>query len=632
MRKFEPVSLENVAITDAFWSPRIAINRSMTIPSVYHKLKEYGQIDALKPDLKVAHPRVYYWDSDVTKWIEACAYSLAVCPDKKLGKKVDQVINLFAKAQQEDGYLNSYFIAVEPQNRLTNLCHQHELYCAGHLTEAAVAYFRSTGKKKFLEVACRFADFIDSVFGPGKEKKQGYPGHPELELALVKLFRLTGRERYLRLAKFFIDERGRQPHYFEIEAEKRGEDAKAIRGTLDTYQAHLPVRKQKSVEGHAVRAMYLLSGMADVAAETKDAALLASCRRLWKNVVQKRMYITGGIGSSRFGERFTFDYDLPNETAYAETCAAIALVFFAHRMLQLEADSQYADVMERALYNGVLSGVSQDGKRFFYANPLSVFPEAFKGNTGHVSPVRQTWFGCACCPTNMVRLLSSIGQYIYSQNKDEAYVHLYVGGTAQFSIGGQCVELVQQTEYPWKETIRILVKPEKTSQFTLALRIPGWCRRPRLRINGKAVKLEPIMNKGYAKIRRIWSKGDVVDLTLPMPVERMEASPSVRMNCGRVALQRGPVVYCLEQVDNGKNLNDITLLRHAPAKVVFSKKMLGKVPVITTQGERRDTSEWRDSLYRIATGRTKKIQVKATPYFLWNNRGAGEMLVWIRSA
>ena len=634
LRQLTPVPLKKVTVDAGFWASRLTTNRQVTLPIEYEQCKETGRIDAWKLDWQEGMPNKpqLFWDSDVAKWLEAVAYSLTSHPDRKLEELADNVIDMIEKAQQPDGYLNVFFIVLHPKERWNNLRDQHELYCAGNLIEAAVAYYEATGKRKLLEVLCRCADCIDQLFGPGKDRKRGYPGHEEIELALVKLYRATGEKRYLKLAEFFVNERGRQPHYFDIEAKARGEKAEQYwAGTHAYNQAHLPVREQAEVVGHAVRAMYLYSGMADVAAETGDQALLDACKRLWHNLTEKRLHITGGIGPTHANEGFTFDYDLPNEDAYLETCAAIGLVFWAHRMLQLEPDARYADVMERALYNGTISGVSLDGERFFYGNPLASYPGVdgngrFAGKDYHYR--RSEWFGCACCPPNILRLLASLPGYIYSQSRDEAWVHLYAGGRAELEVAGQKVELIQQTEYPWKEKVNITLNLEKPARFTLALRIPGWCRAATLEVNGKALKTEA--HNGYAKIEREWQTGDKVELNLPMPVLRLEAHPKVRQNAGRVALQRGPLVYCLEEVDNGKDLHDLVLPAETELRAEHDPKLLGGVTVITGEAKRREHSGWPGQLYRPAGTKHKAVPFKAIPYFLWANRDPGEMIVWLR--
>lgn len=635
-----PVPLQNVHLEGGFWGPRQEINRTVTLPIEYQQCKETGRIDVVKLSWKPGDPNPPhpFWDSDLAKWIEAVGYSLSLHPDPALEELVDAVIDDMAAAQQPDGYLNSYFTLVEPQNRWANLRDMHELYCAGHLIEGAIAYYLATGKRKLLDVMCRYADYIATVFGPGDGQKRGYPGHEELELALVKLYRVTGEERYLDLARFFIDERGTQPHYFDIEARERGDDPTAWNhGRYEYNQSHLPVREQTTAKGHAVRAMYLYSGMADVAAETGDETLLAACERLWDNVTTRRMYITGGIGSASHGERFTYDYDLPNDTAYAETCAAIGLVFWAHRMVQLTGEARYADALERALYNGVLSGISLDGKRFFYANPLEVDPQAYTYRAdifgrSALTAERQEWFGCACCPPNIARLLASLGDYVYSSGSGALYLHLYAAGKADLEIDGRPVTVRQETNYPWDGEIRIVVAPEAEQSFALCLRIPAWARSAEVRVNGQTVDIAPRMDRGYARIERVWHNGDVVELSLPMPVERIEAHPAVRVNAGRVALQRGPLVYCLEEVDNGANLPDIVLPKDASLNTEYDENLLGGIVVIKAEGLRRPTDNWTNALYRPVESDAVPVSLTAVPYYAWGNRGPGEMLVWIRHA
>ncbi len=629
--KLRAVPLEDVTITDAFWNPRLETNRTVTLRSVYKQCKRTGRIDALKLTWKPGQPNEphNFWDSDVAKWIEAAAYSLAIHPDRTLQRLVDNVINLIAAAQQDDGYINVHYTTVEPQNRWMNLRCGHELYCAGHLIEAAVAYYEATGKRKLLEVMCRCANHIDSVFGRAKGKKRGYPGHPEIELALVKLYQATGRKRYLKLSRYFIDERGRRPHYYEIEAKARGEDSSvSLRDEpYEDTQAHLPPRRQGEAVGHAVRAMYLCAGMADVAGLAGDVELLAACKRIWKDVTERKVYLTGGIGSAREHEAFTRAYDLPNDVAYAETCAAIALVFFAHRMLQIEADAKYADVMERALYSGVLSGVSRDGERFFYANPLQVDPAAYKDSPDHLQPTRRPWFSCACCPTNVARLLASLGQYIYSASDTAAYVHLYVAGSGAARIAERNVTLTQRTNYPWAGSVKITVAVAGPATFALMLRIPGWCGRHKITVNGRPAGAA--VTKGYARIRRCWHDGDTVKLSLAMPVERIVAHPSVAADAGRVAIQRGPIVYCLEQCDHSADVLSIALTKKARLAARFDANTLGGIVTIEGTGVVPSAA---GGLYRRAEElKTRKVKIKAVPYCLWGNRKPGAMTVFLPS-
>lgn len=631
LRRLSPAGIRDVTIEGGFWGPRLALNRTATLPHIERQLARVGTLDAWRlrgrprPNEHVPQFR----DSDVAKWFEAAAYSLMTHPDPALERRLDSLVNLLAKAQWEDGYLNTYYTLVEPRNRWTNLRDMHELYCAGHLIEAAVAHHAATGKTCFLEIMCRCADHIAATFGPGRDQKRGYPGHEEIELALVKLYRATGERRYLRLAEFFINERGRRPHYFEREAKARGETQPLWTG-LDYFQAHLPVREQQTAEGHAVRAMYLFSALVDVAVETGDRTLLAASRRLWGNVTDRRMYLTGGVGSSRHGERFTFDYDLPNDSAYAETCAAIGLVLWSHRMLQVEDDGEHADVMERALYNGVLSGVSADGVRFSYANPLAVHLRPGGDHPTGFAPERQEWFVCPCCPPNLARLLASLGQYAYSTGPRQASVHLYLQSAADLEVAGQRVALTQRTDYPWQERVRITVEPERPAAWTLALRMPGWCAEPRVAVNGEPLDLRGVVRKGYARLRRRWSPGDRVEVTLPMPVVRVEAHPRVWMNAGRVALQRGPLVYCLEEADNGPQLDDIALLADQPLRAAYDRELLGGAVVITGRGRRRDAGRWGEALYRPGPTERAATRLRAIPYALWGNRGVGEMLVWVQ--
>jgi DUF1680 family protein len=621
-RTYIPVSFTAVSIEDEFWAPRIRVNRERTIPAEYRQCEETGRINAFRLNWKPGQKPVphIFWDSDVAKWVEAASYSLATHPDPALDAQLDEVIALIASAQQHDGYLNTHFTVVEPEKRWTNLRDWHELYCAGHLIEAAVAHFQATGKRTLLDVLSRYADHIETVFGAEPGKKRGYCGHEEIELALVKLCRATGEPRYLRLGQYFVDERGRQPHYFDIEARARGEDPKDYWAKTHAYtQSHLPVREQREVVGHAVRAMYLYSAMADLAGETDDDSLLKACEHLWNHLCTKRMYITGGIGPSSHNEGFTADYDLPDETAYAETCAAVGLVFWNHRLLQLDCDGRYADVMERALYNGVLSGVSLDGERFFYENPL-----ASLGNHH-----RQPWFDCACCPPNLARLLASLGQYIYAQSETDAVVHLYIQGSGRLKVGGQDVALRQETRYPWDGTVTIRLDTAQPATFGLKLRIPGWCRTAHLRVNGQAVDIAGKVERGYVRLERPWNPGDQVVLDLPMPVERIYAHPNVRQDMGYVALQRGPIVYCLEEVDQAVPVHRIVLPQTANLSSRFDPDLLEGVMVIKSTALASDVADWQGTLYRAQEPNLIPCTLTAIPYYAWDNRQSGQMSVWI---
>lgn len=641
-----PVSWKDVNISGGIWQMRQRINAAVTIPAQYEQIRKRGTLDVLQLKWKPGDDIHPFWDSDIGKWVEAAAYSLAKFPDAGLERQVDEIIDYIEAAQQEDGYFNTYYQLVEPDNKWTNLYYMHELYCAGHLTEGAVAYYHATGKRKMLDIMCRYMDLIDSKFGRAPGKTRGYCGHQEIELALVKLYKATGERKYLELSRYFIDERGSaEPYYFEQESLQRGVDVEkkanqtrhlkhylCCHGPFAEYQAHKPVKEQDAPVGHAVRAMYMYCAMADLAAEYGDAELLEACETIWTRLTGKQFYITGGIGPSPDGERFTFDYDLPNEMTYNETCASVGLVFWAHRMLQFAGDSRYADIMEQTLYNTILSSVSFEGDKFFYANYLTVYPDRFKYASKAIIdkmyPTRLPWFNVACCPPNVARLLAALGQYIYSTSDDAIYVHLYNDSEIEAALADTRVGVSQRTRYPWDGAVRIDVAPERSAVFAVALRRPGWCSRASVTVNGAPVRAD--IERGYMVIRREWQPGDVIELTLDMPVVKMEAHPAVRSNSGRVALQRGPVVYCLEQADNGIDLNDVALDAGADIAEQYEDDMLGGVVVLRTQGSRRSRTDWDGVLYRPAQSDKVGVELTAVPYYTWENRGQGEMVVWVK--
>lgn len=500
------VDLHKLKVNDPFLGQYQQLVRDVVIPYQWDALND--RIAEAEPSHAIENFRIaagqqagefygmVFQDSDVAKWLEAVAWSLCQKPDAELEKTADEVIELIAAAQCEDGYLNTYFTVKAPGERWTNLAECHELYCAGHLIEAGVAFFQATSKRRLLEVVCRLADHIDSVFGPDGNQLHGYPGHPEIELALMRLYDVTQEPRYMALANYFVEQRGTQPHFYDIEYEKRGKTS-----FWNTYgpawmvmdkpysQAHLPLAEQTTAVGHAVRFVYLMAGVAHLARLSKNEGKRQDCLRLWKNMVQRQLYITGGIGSQSSGEAFSSDYDLPNDTVYAESCASIGLMMFARRMLELEADSQYADVMERALYNTVLGGMALDGKHFFYVNPLEVQPKAlkFNHNYDHVKPVRQRWFGCACCPPNIARLLTSLGHYIYTPREEALYINLYVGNQAEIPVGEKTLRLRISGDYPWQEQVKIVIESPSALNHTLALRLPDWCEGAQLTLNGAPV-------------------------------------------------------------------------------------------------------------------------------------------------
>jgi hypothetical protein len=617
-----PVPFTAVRFTDAFWAPMQEINRTRAIPANEKQCRATGRIDAFRLAWKPGMPNQphIFWDSDVAKWIEAASCSLATHPDAALERRLDEVIALIASAQQADGYLNTHFTVVRPGERWKHF-DDHELYCMGHLMEAGVAHHAATGKRALLEVCIRLADCIDRAFGPGEGQRRGYCGHEEVELALVKLARATGEERYLALARFMVDQRGTAPHYFDsLKAERPDAPVHKAHYNRDGYrhfQAHKPVREQTEVVGHAVRATYLYCAMADLAAADGDAALAKAGRTLWRHATRNLMYVTGGIGSSHANEGFTFDKDLPNESAYCETCASVGLILWAHRLWHQEQDAEFIDVLERSLYNACIAGMSRDGERFFYVNPLASLG----------SHHRQEWFGCSCCPPNISRLLASLGGYVYSAAAGRLDVHLYAGSEATVQVGGSAVAITQRTTYPWDGTVELAVAPATPTAFTLRLRRPGWCRAATVAVNGKAVRGR--LAGGYLELARTWKAGDTVTLVLAMPVERIHADPRIRHDCGRVALQRGPIVHCLEGCDNGADLDAVSLADGAEPTWSFQRDLLGGVGVISAAGRR--LRPFADQPYAAAPARSRAQKLIAIPYFAWDNRKPGAMAVWIRT-
>lgn len=544
-----------------------------------------------------------------------------------------------AAAQCDDGYLNTYFTAKAPQERWSNLAECHELYCAGHLIEAGVAFFQATGKRRLLDVVCRLADHIDSTFGPGENQLHGYPGHPEIELALMRLYEVTEQPRYMTLASYFIGQRCAQPHFYDEEYEKRGQTS-----YWHTYgpawmvkdkaysQAHLPISQQQTAIGHAVRFVYLMTGVAHLARLSNDEGKRQDCLRLWKNMAQRQLYITGGIGSQSSGESFSSDYDLPNDSVYAESCASIGLMMFARRMLEMEADSQYADVMERALYNTVLGGMALDGKHFFYVNPLEVHPRSLKFNHiyDHVKPIRQRWFGCACCPPNIARVLTSLGHYIYTPRADALYINMYVGNSMEIPVENGALKLRIGGNYPWHEQVKIAIDSVQPVHHTLALRLPDWCPEAKVTLNG--LEVEQDIRKGYLHIRRTWQEGDTITLTLPMPVRRVYGNPLARHVAGKVAIQRGPLVYCLEQADNGEELHNLWLPKESEFRVFEGKGLFAHKMLIQAEGEKQSAADAQHQAlwhYDNAPSSRQPQTLTFIPWFSWANRGEGEMRIWV---
>lgn len=606
--RLKPIPIEHVKIIDKFWAPRLKTLREETLPSQYNLMEETGRIDNFRRAAgKVKGPfrGAYYNDSDVYKWVEATCLTLAYEHDQKIATLLTNVIDEIVAAQDEDGYLNTYFTYEKKRLRWTNLRDMHELYCAGHLFQAAIAYHRSTGEKELLTTAVRFADHIASVFGPGK--RRGTPGHPEIEMALVELYRETRKEEYLELAQFFLDQRGYG----------------LIGGSIVLID-HKPFRQLDEIVGHAVRAIYLCCGATDIFMETGERELYETLEKLWKNMVYKRMYVTGGVGSRHAGEAFGDDYELPNRRAYSETCASVANVMWNWRMLLATGESRFTDIMELALYNAALAGISLNGREYFYVNPL-----ADRGRHR-----RQRWFGCACCPPNIARLLASVPGMIYSTSDNAIWVHLYVASVARIELKGNEVRITQETEYPWDGRIDVTVEPSKDDEFSLYLRIPGWCRAATVNVNGRKVR-KSVKPSTYLEISRVWGTGDRVEIELDMPVTLLKSHPYVLNNNYRVAIKRGPVVYCLEQADNPEyDVWNIAIVPETKFTATYEPELLGGVVVIEGNGIGLDISAWNNKLYaEMDEVQVKAIPVKfkAVPYYAWANRSPGPMIVWIQA-
>ncbi|MCL6533369.1 MAG: glycoside hydrolase family 127 protein [Armatimonadetes bacterium] len=607
------VPMSQVEIRDQFWEPRQQANRSITVPHLFSELERAGNI----PNLRLAAERKregyqgpVYMDSDLYKAMEAAAYVLQLYPDDPIRQKLDEVIAILERAQTPEGYLNSYFQVVAPERRWTNLRDDHELYCAGHLIEAAVAHYEATGSDRLLKVATRYADYIDSVFGDAPGKRLGYCGHPEIELALFRLYRATGETRYRDLARFFLLNRGKK-----IFAQEHNIPLEQYDGTI--WQDNVPLTEHREIVGHAVRAAYLFAGATDLVADTGDERVLQMLLRVWENTISRRTYITGGIGNEARHEGFTRDYELPNRTAYQETCASIALIFWAHRMGLLLEEARFFDALERALYNGALAGIALDGKNFYYVNPLE------SDGTHH----RRPWYACACCPPNIARLIASLGGYLYAQTESDLWVNLYVESRAKLSLAGREAVLQVRTNYPWDGTIEVQVVEGVPLEFGLHLRIPDWCAQPRLTLNGKPLPLE--IQKGYAVVRRLWQPEDRLALELPMTPLFMEAHPRVEADRWQVAIQRGPLVYCLEEIDQSAPLERMAVDTTSPLRYRWEPNLLNGIGVIEGGAVvLDDDSAWGNRLYR-PLARRQRATFRAIPYYAWHNRQPCPMRVWM---
>ncbi|MGQ9672431.1 MAG: glycoside hydrolase family 127 protein [Candidatus Aminicenantales bacterium] len=627
----QPVPFTQVKLNDEFWAPRLETNRTKSIPYAFRMNEETGRVDNFRKAARLIpgpHMGKRYNDSDIFKSMEAAAFTLLQVRDLELEKKLDELIELIGKAQEPDGY---FYTArtIDPANpapgagkeRWSNLRVSHELYNVGHMDEAAVAHFLATGKRNFLDIALKNADLLVRTFGPGR--RRGFPGHQEIEMGLAKLYRVTGKKEYLELAKFFLDERG---HYFQGERYPE-DDPFAVYNSEEYLQNHKPVLEQTEAVGHAVRAMYMYSGMADVAALGDYPEYVAAIDKLWENVVGRKLYLTGGVGARHSSEAFGDDYELPNASAYAETCAAIGNAFWNHRLFLLHGHAQFMDVFERILYNGLLSGVSLSGDRFFYQNPLES-----PGNRE-----RSPWFEVACCPPNISRFLPSLPGYLYATKGTTLYVNLFVASQAEINLEGRRIWLKQITRYPWDGEIKIQVDAVRDLDFTLALRIPGWARDlpvpsdlyrfldrsdqiPTIKVNGTKQPIE--LESGYALLTRKWRKGDQVELFLPMPIRRVVAHEKVAADRDLVALQRGPVVYCAEGVDNGDRVFDLILPDDVMLRAEFCPHLLNGVVVIKGEAivlERKSRGKIENNLWPFM----------AIPYYAWANRGQTAMTVWL---
>lgn len=586
LKMIEQIDFSHVKINDNFWSPRLSKHVSATLPVCIDQIEnQTGRIRNFENAAKGEgeHSGIFFDDSDVYKALEGMAYSLINNPDPELEKKADEWIDKFAAAQQPDGYINTFYTLTGLDKRWTNM-DKHEMYCAGHMIEAGVAYYQATGKRKLLDVCIRMTDHMMSQFGPGK--RHWVPGHEEIELALVKLYQTTQEQKYLDFAYWLLEERG------------HGHGTMGDEGKWDPvyYQDIVPVRRLTDISGHAVRCMYLYCGMADVAALKNDTGYIAAIDRLWDDVVHRNMYITGGIGSSRDNEGFTEDYDLPNLDAYCETCASVGMVLWNQRMNQLTGDSKYIDILERSLYNGALAGISLGGDRFFYVNPLES-----KGDHH-----RQEWYGCACCPSQLSRFLPSIGNYIYASSDDALWVNLYIGNTGQIRIGETDILLTQETDYPWDGSVKLTISTSQPLEKEIRLRIPNWCKTYDLSINGKRINVSE--EKGYAVIKD-WKSQDVIALDMDMPVEIVAADPHVKENFGKRAIQRGPLVYCMEEIDNPEYFDQIQLSPSTTFQTAFVSNILNGIKTIKTNGRAQSAT--------------------FIPYYAWDNRKAGKMRVWI---
>jgi uncharacterized protein len=612
-----------VTIEGGLWARRQATNREAALPHGYRMLEAAGNLENLRIAAGRSTGRYrgpVFMDSDVYKWIEAAAYEHARVPEPSLVSRMAEAIALVGAAQGEDGYVNSHYQVAEPGRRWTDFAQGHELYCAGHLFQAAVAHHRATGEDRLLRIARRFADYLDARFGPGKQP--GTPGHPEVEMGLAELYRETGERRYLDLARFFLDQRG------------RGWLGPGRYNSAAYYQDRVPVREATEVEGHAVRSLYLTTGVADVYLETGEAALLSALEHQWADLVSHKLYVTGGVGSRHLGEAFGQPYELPNELAYCETCAAIASILWSWRMLLATGQGRFADLIDRTLHNAVLAGVSLDGEQYFYVNPL-----ASNGRAEHLGRGgcrRKAWHLVACCPPNVMRLMASLGHYVATRDRAGLQVHQYAPARIATTLpSGHPVGLRMETRYPWEGSVRLTIEDGDGRPWTLALRAPEWCDHVAVCVNGSEVSATPDQN-GYLGLERSWRAGDVVELDLPMEARLTEPHPAIESTRGAVAIERGPLVYCLEQADHGDPIAELEIDPSAPLASRWEVGLLEGVVTVRAAGFRVDTASWGRRLYRPyraeAQPPRERAELTAIPYYAWANRAPGAMRVWISRA
>ena len=618
--RWRTLPLDGVSLGEGFWARRQAVNRDASLEHGWEQLEAAGNLNNLRLAAGTGEGEfrgMWFADSDVYKWLEAVAYDLAAHPNAGLQARAEEAIDLVAAAQSDDGYVDSYWQVVEPDRRWKDLGRGHEMYCAGHLIQAAVAYHRATGHGKLLDIATRFADHIYSMFGP--TGRQGVPGHPEIEAALVELYRHTGEGRYLELARLLLERRGR-------------ETLNLARFDYDYFQDHVPVRESETMAGHAVRQLYLTAGAADLYIERGDEAIYQALMRQWQDMTEHHLFVTGGVGSQHRGEAFGQPYDLPNESCYCETCAQIASIMWCWRMLLATGEAEFADVIELTMYNGFLSGVGLDGRSYFYVNPLQ---SRGYGRSERSLPERQQWFACACCPPNVMRLVSSLAHYVATQDARGLQIHQYASADIGFETsGGGHALLRMETDYPWQGLVRTVVEEAGRGAWRLSLRVPGWSEGASLRVNGRpwGAGVSP---GTYVTVDRTWREGDTVELELPMAPALLRGHPRIESVRGCAAIRRGPLVYCVEQADQpaGVDLFDVEVEPSAPLRSSWRPDLLGGVTAVHASGIVADSGPWEGRLYRPIEpangGPRRSVDLTAIPYYAWANRGPNAMRVWI---